>query len=74
MEIVQAAVVAARMPVEILDMMKGMVMGQQACYLPAVPLEPWGRLVDLQTLVHVHSFHKNGRHPPSLTHKIDNVA
>jgi hypothetical protein len=73
-EIVQAVEAAARMPAEILDMMKEMVVGQQACYLPAVPLEPLGRLTDLQTLARVHSFHKNGRLPPSLSHKIDNVA
>jgi hypothetical protein len=62
------------MAAEILDMMKGMVPDQQAYYLPVVPLEPWERLADLQTLARVHSFHKNGRHPLSLSHKIDNVA
>lgn len=74
MKIVQEVEAAARMPAEILDMMKEMVTGQQACYLPVVPLEPLGRLADLQRLARVHSFHKNGRLPPSLTRKIDNVA
>lgn len=75
MKIVHAVVAVARMPAEILDMMKEMVMGQQARYLPAVLLEePLGRLVDLQTLARVHSFHKNGRLPPAVPHKIDTVA
>jgi hypothetical protein len=73
-KIVHAVVAAAEMPAEILDMMTEMVMGQQVCYLPVVPLEPLGCLIDLQRQARVHSFHKNGRPPPYLTHKIDNVA
>jgi hypothetical protein len=73
-KIVHAVVAVARMPAEILDMMKEMVTGQQARYLPAFLLEPLGRLADLQTLAHVHSFRKNGRLPPALTRKIDIVA
>jgi hypothetical protein len=40
-KIVHAPVAAVRMPAEIQDMvMTEMGVGQQACYLPVVPLEP----------------------------------